>query len=478
VHLETLNQIVHELSEQLCGRFLGKIFQLNPLTLVFDFGIREGNYLLISVEPKRPRLYLINRRLRDLEKQSVPHGPFAQVLRSILSGAELTSISTYENERVVRLSFTNHDETGAEQIITLLAQLTGRSANLLLLDQDDRITHALRTPRGSGQQIDEIYRAPSPQTGKPSPEKLIQRGSFPLLSQALDEYFLEVEREEAFSSRVQAVRERLRREIAQKEKLLTNLHRDLVAHGEAEQHKRLGDLLLANLTTATRDGQTVRLRDYYSDVGNEIQIEVDENTSLQDEAAHYFAKYTKAKRGKEEITRRLSAIEEELVGAKQKAAELDQAARRNDEAALLQLEGPAPTTSRVKKKDTVEKIPGVRRYRSSDGYEILVGRAAHTNDRLTFKVARPHDLWLHAADYPGSHVIVRNSSRKEIPQRTIFEAAALAAKFSQAGDDLKVDVHYAERKFLSKPKGGAPGLVRMSSFRTVTVTPAETVARI
>lgn len=478
MHFETLKQVVHESSEQLCGRFLGKIFQINPLTLVFDFGKREGNYLLISVDPKRPRLYLINRRLRDLEKQSVPHGPFAQVSRSILSGAELTSISTYENERVVRLSFTKHDETGAEQIITLLAQLTGRSANLLLLDQDDRITHALRTPRGAGQLIDEIYRPPSPQTGKAPPEKLIQRGSFTLLSQALDEYFLEVEREEAFSSRMQAVRERLRREIAQKEKRLTNLHRDLVAHGEPEQHKRLGDLLLANLTTAIRDGQTVRLRDYYSDDGNEIQIEVDENTSLQDEAAHYFAKYTKAKRGKEEITRRLSAIEDELVGLKQKAAELDQAAKSNDEAALLQLEGPAPTASRVKKKDTVEKTPGVRRYRSSDGYEILVGRAAHTNDRLTFKVARPHDLWLHAADYPGSHVIVRNSSRKEIPQRTIFEAAALAAKFSQAGDDLKVDVHYAERKFLSKPKGAAPGLVRMSSFRTVTVTPAETVARI
>ncbi|MGH9882817.1 MAG: NFACT RNA binding domain-containing protein, partial [Pyrinomonadaceae bacterium] len=150
-----------------------------------------------------------------------------------------------------------------------------------------------------------------------------------------------------------------------------------------------------------------------------------------------------------------------------------------DETALAGMEeGESQAASPRTKKDRVERIPGVRRYRSSDGYEILVGRAAHTNDQLTFKVAKPHDVWLHAADYPGSHVIIRNKSRNEIPHRTIIEAAQLAAKFSQAGKDAKVNVNYSQRKFLSKPKGAAPGLVRMSSFHTVTVAPGENVQRI
>ncbi len=119
----------------------------------------------------------------------------------------------------------------------------------------------------------------------------------------------------------------------------------------------------------------------------------------------------------------------------------------------------------------------MRRYLSSDDYEILVGRAAQTNDRLTFKIARPHDLWLHAADYPGSHVVIRNPTRNEVPHRTIIEAAQLAAKFSQAGADSKVTVHYTSRKFLTKPKGVAPGLVRMSSFKTITVAPGENISR-
>lgn len=128
--------------------------------------------------------------------------------------------------------------------------------------------------------------------------------------------------------------------------------------------------------------------------------------------------------------------------------------------------------------DRKERVPGARRYLSSDGYEILVGRAARDNDSLTFKIAKPSDLWLHAADYPGSHVIVRNPTRKEIPHRTLIEAAQLAAYFSQASKDPKVDVHYTERKFLSKPKGSAPGLVRMSRFKNILVKPAEAPERL
>jgi len=85
---------------------------------------------------------------------------------------------------------------------------------------------------------------------------------------------------------------------------------------------------------------------------------------------------------------------------------------------------------------------------------------------------------LHAADYPGSHVVVRNTSRKEIPHRTLIEAAQLAAYFSRAKKDPKVTVHYTQRKFLSKPKGAAPGLVQLLRFKSITVAPAEVAQRV
>jgi predicted ribosome quality control (RQC) complex YloA/Tae2 family protein len=115
---------------------------------------------------------------------------------------------------------------------------------------------------------------------------------------------------------------------------------------------------------------------------------------------------------------------------------------------------------------------------SADGFEILVGRTANDNDHLTFKIARPNDLWLHAGDYGGSHVVVRNATRKEVPQRTLIEAAQLAAYFSQAKKNPKADVHYTERKFVSKIKGAKPGLVRLQRFKNLTVAPKEAGTRL
>ncbi len=233
------------------------------------------------------------------------------------------------------------------------------------------------------------------------------------------------------------------------------------------------------LPTLSRDGNRVILKDYYSDGAPEIEMEVDENASLQDEAARYFARYTKAKRATEEINARRTQLKETITRLEKRKAEIERIVAAGDETALDMFagKGKPPPTGKTKRKPA-DKMPGVRRYRSSDGYEILVGRAAHTNDQLTFRVARPHDLWLHSADYPGSHVVVRNHARSEIPHRTIIEAAQIAAKFSQAKNDSKVTVHYAQRKFLSKPKGAAPGLVRMSSFKTINVEPKEGIERI
>jgi predicted ribosome quality control (RQC) complex YloA/Tae2 family protein len=497
VHQQTIAEIVKEISASLAGRFMGKIFQLSSLSLALDFGSKEAGYLFINVDPAWPRLHLIKRRVRELEKQSVAPSAFTHALRANLGGGELLSIIRDDAERVVRLSFLVEDEIGGSHKATLVAQLSGRSANLFLLDEAGHITHTLRVLRGEGQQVGDNYHPPirlkpNPQGGpqdtpathhpqglRTAEEEQLELGAFPSISSAADDYYARLEAAAVFTNRSKTLLTRLQKEIAQGVKLKSNLTRDLITHGDPGQLKRMGDLLLANIANARREGNTVTLTDYYSEDAPEIEIEVDENSSLQDEAARYFARYTKAKRGAEEIATRLAQLEREMPQLLDRRAELERIISSRDEDALAILEGSkAPALNERRKRKKADKIPGVRRYRSSDGYEILVGRAAHTNDHLTFRVALPYDLWLHAADYPGSHVVIRNQTRKEIPHRTIIEAAQLAAKFSQASSDSKVTIHYTSRKFLSKPKGGAPGLVRMSSFKTITVEPKESIDRI
>jgi predicted ribosome quality control (RQC) complex YloA/Tae2 family protein len=481
VNDQTLKAIVAELAHALVGRSMGKVFQLSRLTLAIDFRTGDGRYLLISAEPQpAPRLYLIERRVRDLEKQSLAPASFIMTLYKRLAGARLTALTKDEGDRIVRLSFAAQDAIGQDRKYTLVAQLTGRAANLLLLDENDYVIDTLRAPRGEGQAVAERYQPPPAQAGEASTGKALERGSFASLSEAADAFYREQESERSFNSRAAAARARLKKEISQRVKLRRHLESDLTEHGDAETHKRVGDLLLANIATAVRRGGVVTVTDYYAEDAPSIELEIDEHATLQEEAARRFKRYTKARRAAAEITRRLSETEQELESLQAQAAELENIIAARDEAALEGFFGKGkkrPTQPQDKKK-AAEGVPGTRRYLSSDGYEILVGRAARDNDHLTFRVARPHDLWLHAADYPGSHVVVLNPTRKEIPHRTIIEAAQLAAAFSQARRDAKVDVHYTPRKFLSKPKGAAPGLVRMSSFRSLAVEPQEKLERI
>jgi predicted ribosome quality control (RQC) complex YloA/Tae2 family protein len=441
----------------------------------------DGRYLFISVEPARPRLYLIARRVRDLEKESQASSHFISAMRKHLGGGTLLSLTRDEGERIVRFRFSVPDEIGDAHPRWLIAQLTGRAANLLLLDEGGHILDTLLPPHGEGQEIGDTYEPPPAHKQDASAHTLLSKGTFTSLSEAADDYYLRLEAKRAFESRAATLRARLRKSIAQRRKLQSRLLGDLRAHGDADEHKRIGELLIANIGSAERHGKRVIVTDYYREDTPLVELEIDENRSLQDEAARRFARYTKARRAAQEIAGRLSMLEEELAQLEAQEIELERHLASEDEAALLSFEGDKAKQegprSGVPKK-SAESVPGARRFRSSDGYEILVGRTSRDNDHLTFRVARPHDLWLHAADYPGSHVVIRNPTRKEIPHRTIIEAAQLAASFSHARRDAKVDVHYTPRKFLSKPKGAAPGLVRMSSFRSLAVEPRAALERI
>jgi predicted ribosome quality control (RQC) complex YloA/Tae2 family protein len=136
---------------------------------------------------------------------------------------------------------------------------------------------------------------------------------------------------------------------------------------------------------------------------------------------------------------------------------------------------PSSAPKRRPPKNRCEEKGRRRSYSSSDGFEILVGQNAINNEELTFRLAAPTDIWLHAADYAGSHVIIRNPSRQEVPTSTLLEAARLAAFYSAARKQARVDVRYTQRKFVHKLKGAAPGLVRLQNYKTLHVEPSRRI---
>lgn len=287
-----------------------------------------------------------------------------------------------------------------------------------------------------------------------------------------------MDNDDQFEQLAASVRKKALAEIRKQKKLIDNLNADLKKHGDADLWKRYGDLLLANATNARRDGSDIVVTDYFADDTPQIVIEGESNKPISEIAEEYFRRYTKARNGKKMIEKRLAATKVSLRAVNEKLHLIETAIEERDEQYLASLAAPAAKRlPQSTKKKTEAAFKGARRFVSSDGFEILVGKKAKDNDYLTFRIARSLDLWLHAADYPGSHVIVRNQNKKEIPNRTLLEAAELAAFYSDAREKPKAAVNYTQKKFVNKPRRAASGLVSLASFKTILVAPKVSVTR-
>lgn len=473
----TLKAITDEFAAKLIGRRVGKIFQLSRTELAFDLRLPAQQYLYINYSPRDPRTYLTARRFKDLAKNSLQLSPFAFALMRRTSNGTIANVRMRDDDRVIEFDIAGRDELGDDIRSFFIVQLTGRSANLFLADERQIIVERARSTADTGQQIGDPYSPPS-RPGPLSPERsnkadIAVESSSAEPSLALDRYYSERLAEDDTRAVISNARSRLASEIRKREKLVAKLRSDLADHGDAENWKKLGDLLLANASSAVRSGSTVTVKDLFVEDEPELIIEVDENLSLTGAAEDLYRRYTKARNAAAEIDSRMRTASLELADFDARSAALEKAIAEGDLESIksftkpARIEGPAGYSKQGQRGTS----SAYRTFVSSDGVEILVGKKAKDNDVLTFKIAKSLDTWMHAADYPGSHVVIRNQNRKDPPQQTLIEAAQLAAFYSQGRKQVKAAVHYTQKKFVNKPKGAAPGLVSLASFKTLLVVP-------
>lgn len=248
--------------------------------------------------------------------------------------------------------------------------------------------------------------------------------------------------------------------------------------GDAGELRRKGEMLMASLSTAVKRGAEAEVTDFFDPSTPRIRIAIDPALDLKGNAEKLFRRARKMERGASVIAGRRGETAERLAALEVFAERLRKAAGREElEAIESDLNGSglvrkirAPSRPRLDRRSDFMKI---KEYRTPDGYVVLVGRTAADNDALTFRIASPHDFWLHAAGRSGAHVVVRNPGRRrDLPERTLLEAAGIAAWFSRGDRECDVEVHYTRRKEVRKGKGMSPGMVMLRAFRTVKVRPA------
>ena len=250
---------------------------------------------------------------------------------------------------------------------------------------------------------------------------------------------------------------------------------ELTSSGDRETLRIYGDLINANLHAIPRGASSAQLIDYYDPDCGTITVPLDPSLSAAQNAQKYYKDYRKAQTAEQILQRQIAQGEEELRYFDTVFDALSRAATWR-ELGELREELAAGGYLRLQRGRQKPPVPlGPIRFRSEDGFAILVGRNNVQNDRLTLKTARGGDIWFHTKNIPGSHVLVITEGQKP-PDRTLEQAAILAALHSKAAGSVQVPVDYTEARNVRKPAGAKPGMVIYDSNRTAYVNPDPSLA--
>jgi len=244
---------------------------------------------------------------------------------------------------------------------------------------------------------------------------------------------------------------------------------DLTKAQRYRDYARYGELLKANLGVIKKGTDRLAVVDYFDDAMPEVTIPLDADKSPQGNMEAYFRKHRKYLAAERELRPRIVRAEQDLDRLRHELTAVEQGTWNPPETLSAASRATAPAPSLAGKKSGPQRRGPFRRFTSSDGLPIFVGRNARENDDLTFGLAKSDDLWLHARGTPGSHVVVRLEKGKDVPVETLRDAAVLALLYSDLKKSGKGEVIYTRRKWVKKARGQAPGAVLVTQEKSLHV---------
>lgn len=291
---------------------------------------------------------------------------------------------------------------------------------------------------------------------------------FESLSSLLDFYYQDKAERDRVAQQANELIKRVASELEKNRKKLIKQEQELADTETAELVRQKGELLTTYLHQVPNDQPSVRLDNYYT--GQELEIELDVTLTPSQNAQRYFKKYQKLKEAVKHLTNLIEETKATIVYLESVDTMLGQASL----AEIDEIREELIETGYLKRRhrEKIHKRQKPERYLATDGKTIiLVGKNNLQNDELTFKMAKKGELWFHAKDIPGSHVVITDNLDPSDEVKT--DAAELAAYFSKARHSNLVQVDMIEAKKLHKPTGGKPGFVTYRGQKTLRVTPTE-----
>lgn len=293
--------------------------------------------------------------------------------------------------------------------------------------------------------------------------------SYPTLSLLLDAFYGEKAEKDRVKQLGNELIKRVENEIKRNQTKLEKRQKTLKDSENAEEFRRDGELLTTFMTQVPRGAEEVQLPNYYEE-DKLIKIRLNPALTPNQNAQKYFQRYQKLKNAVKLIYKQIDEAKEELAYLESILSQLEIAGPMDIEVIKEELVASGYLKKKKSTKNRKQAPSQPEVFYASDGTQILVGKNNLQNDQLTLKKARKTDIWLHAKNIPGSHVIIKDDNPSE---ETLLEAAELAAYFSKFRHSAQVPVDYVAVKHVHKPNGAKPGFVIYENQKTLYVTPEE-----
>jgi predicted ribosome quality control (RQC) complex YloA/Tae2 family protein len=472
-----IEEVVRDLRPRLQGGRIERMDQTEPDRLVLY--VRTGPalyWLMLCTHPHFGRLHLLTMR----PPRGKPAAGFCNVLRDHATSAPFDALRQVSGDRIVIVDFTARDRLMQPRRMSLVAELFGPAGNLILVDESGKILAVNRrvdSPRrrlvpGAEYSLPE----PPPASARREEENRFAGMSDPgdplALSRAIQNHYVTLEAEARFSDSRAALARALRSAAKTARRRLRSVEQALAESKNAEHIRRQGELLKIALPRVEPRTEQIIVEDVFDPALPEVAIDLNPALSPEENIEWLFRRYKKAKAGAERLAERaaqtsalveaLDRFEERLATA---ASEAELVELQQDATDLGMPIGPRRNRGGA---GAVETARGPRVFHAEDGTEILVARSRRENERLTLSIARGNDYWLHLADWPGPHVVVR-APNGEVSEGALLDAAHLTVHFSKLRGAEQADVIYTQCKNVRRIKGGQPGRVGLARAKTLRV---------
>jgi len=514
-----LYQQTKYLQQELTGCQIQRIYMPTPVSVLFECRWKKTLHLLADLGGNGPALYLVDKI------PSTPAEPagFCMLLRKHFEDGYIESVEQLNFDRIIILKINAPIPGDKYTSKELIFELTGRNSNIILTENNKiinclkHISPAINRTRTLLPGVD--YTPPEQSKNKLHPlavetkvlmtainnnsadtltEKIINtlqgigKKTAEHLAQSADlQTALIALQQESTASANDTINKLIQEKMGikpmqldqQKQflsivknegkrltKKLSLQQNDLERAENAEEYRQKADTLMANLWSIAKGAQTCNLTNIYD--GNPLTIVLNPSLSPNDNAQFYYKKYAKLKRAKAEIARQIVTTQEEINYLAEIENSLTLTLNREEVDEIQQELQNAGYIRKPKGKKASQPLSQPLKIQLTDAV-IYVGKNNRQNDIVTFRYAKPNDLWFHTKDIPGSHVVLIGEHNEE----NIHMAQMLAVHYSKAKGSSNVPVDMVQKKFIKKPTGAKPGFVTFINNKTTYITDNEKMTR-